>query len=93
MLPSIAYRVQPLAPTFGRPTARANFCEQDFVIVSWIAEFVNTCSNAAHILYAIRALRRMPTSAPFAGKRIYYCNDPYSSPRLAAPASPAYQLR
>ncbi|KEQ58682.1 alkaline phytoceramidase [Aureobasidium melanogenum CBS 110374] len=72
MFPSIDYRAQPLAPTFGSPTARANFCEQDFVIVSWIAEFVNTCSNAAYILYAIRALRRMPTSAPFAAKSIYY---------------------
>ncbi|KAG9604230.1 alkaline phytoceramidase, partial [Aureobasidium melanogenum] len=72
MLPAVAYRNQPLAPTFGSPTARANFCEQDFVIVSWIAEFVNTWSNAAYILYAIRALRQMPTSAPFAAKSIYY---------------------
>ncbi|KAH0365978.1 alkaline phytoceramidase, partial [Aureobasidium melanogenum] len=72
MFPSIKYRAQPPAPTFGSPTARANFCEQDFVIVSWIAEFVNTCSNAAYILYAIRALRRMPVSTPFAARSIYY---------------------
>ncbi|THZ78041.1 hypothetical protein D6C85_01275 [Aureobasidium pullulans] len=72
MLPSISYRAQPLSPAFGSPTARANFCEEDFVIVSFIAEFINTCTNAAYIFYAARALRRLPKDASFAAKSLYY---------------------
>ncbi|KAG9606163.1 alkaline phytoceramidase, partial [Aureobasidium melanogenum] len=72
MLPTIAYGSQPVSPFFGNPTARANFCEEDFIVTRFIAEFINTCSNAAYIIYAVRTLRRMPASAPFAAKSVYY---------------------
>ncbi|KAG9669233.1 alkaline phytoceramidase, partial [Aureobasidium melanogenum] len=72
MLPAVAYRTEPLAPVFGNPTARANFCEEDFIVTGFNAEFVNTCSNAAYVIYAARTLRRLPASASFAAKSIYY---------------------
>jgi hypothetical protein len=34
-----------------------SFCEEDFVIVSFIAEFVNTCSNAAYSASLFSAVR------------------------------------
>jgi len=58
--------------------------------VSFIAEFVNTCSNAAYsafpfsnvkfkeltalsvVIYAIRALRRLPSNASLSTKSIHY---------------------
>ncbi|KEQ78827.1 hypothetical protein M438DRAFT_284850, partial [Aureobasidium pullulans EXF-150] len=49
-----------------------SFCKEDFVIVSFIAEFINTCTNAAYIFYAARALRRLPKDASFAAKSLYY---------------------
>ncbi|KAG9660278.1 alkaline phytoceramidase, partial [Aureobasidium melanogenum] len=72
MLPAIAYGYQPLSPFFGSPTARANFCEEDSIVTSFIAELINTCSNAAYIIYSVRALRRMPKHTSFAAKSIYH---------------------
>ncbi|KAF2164548.1 hypothetical protein M409DRAFT_24948 [Zasmidium cellare ATCC 36951] len=55
---SVPYPSEPLTPAFGPPTSKANFCEEDFVVSAWIAEFVNTLSNLTYVLYAIRGFRR-----------------------------------
>ncbi|OBW64702.1 MAG: Elongation factor G, mitochondrial [Aureobasidium pullulans] len=73
MLPSISYRAQPLSPAFGSPTARANFCEEDFVIyASSFYDLVAMLTVSSVVFYAARALRRLPKDASFAAKSLYY---------------------
>ncbi|KAH8891657.1 alkaline phytoceramidase [Thozetella sp. PMI_491] len=40
------------------PTSAANFCEEDYAISFYIAEFINTLSNMAYVYYALRPPRR-----------------------------------
>ncbi|PLB43362.1 alkaline ceramidase family protein [Aspergillus steynii IBT 23096] len=46
-------------PFWGPTTANSNFCEEDYVITRYIAEFINTLTNLSYILYAIYGLRRL----------------------------------
>ncbi|KAK1756232.1 ceramidase [Echria macrotheca] len=56
------------------PTSRANFCEEDYVVTFYLAEFINSISNLAYIYLALKAMyypttttgRRQPSpwSAP-----------------------------
>ncbi|OLN83714.1 Alkaline ceramidase YPC1 [Colletotrichum chlorophyti] len=39
---------------WGNPTSKANFCEEDYVFTRYIAEFINSLSNAAYIYLALR---------------------------------------
>ncbi|CAK7264332.1 hypothetical protein SEPCBS119000_000938 [Sporothrix epigloea] len=39
---------------WGTPTSTANFCEEDYAVTLYIAEFVNTWTNLAYIYFAIR---------------------------------------
>ncbi|KAK4102469.1 alkaline phytoceramidase [Parathielavia hyrcaniae] len=38
------------------PTSRANFCEEDYVITFYIAEFINALTNIAYVYYALKAI-------------------------------------
>ncbi|KAL2168405.1 hypothetical protein VTG60DRAFT_7318 [Thermothelomyces hinnuleus] len=38
------------------PTSRANFCEEDYVISFYIAEFINSLTNVAYVYYALCAM-------------------------------------
>ncbi|OCK83281.1 alkaline ceramidase family protein [Lepidopterella palustris CBS 459.81] len=49
----------PKPPAWGAPESQANFCEEDYIITSYIAEFVNTLTNLTYIIYAIHGLRRL----------------------------------
>ncbi|KAF1994094.1 alkaline ceramidase-like protein [Amniculicola lignicola CBS 123094] len=44
---------------WGVPTSNHNFCEQDYVITEYIAEFVNTLTNLTYVVYGIHGLRRV----------------------------------
>ncbi|OQO00663.1 hypothetical protein B0A48_13153 [Cryoendolithus antarcticus] len=70
---ALPYRQHAHAPLFGQPTSRANFCEEDYIITGWIAEFVNTLTNIAYILYAIQGIRRARARrAPLSSQVLYY---------------------
>ncbi|KAK3986789.1 ceramidase [Cladorrhinum sp. PSN332] len=36
------------------PTSRANFCEEDYSLSAYIAEFINTLTNLTYVYYALR---------------------------------------
>ncbi|EFX06429.1 alkaline ceramidase family protein [Grosmannia clavigera kw1407] len=42
------------AGVWGAPTSTANFCEEDYAVTLYIAEFMNTLTNLAYIYFAIR---------------------------------------
>nr|OQO32321.1 hypothetical protein B0A51_00380 [Rachicladosporium sp. CCFEE 5018] len=70
---SVPYRQNAHVPVFGHPTSRANFCEEDYIVSGWIAEFVNTLTNIAYILYAMQGLRRARAlKAPLSSRFLYY---------------------
>ncbi|KAL1589436.1 hypothetical protein WHR41_01865 [Cladosporium halotolerans] len=71
---SIPYSSLPYRPAFGPRTARADFCEEDFIVTGWIGEFINTLTNLAYIYYAyqgIQARRRTPQKT-LAADSLYY---------------------
>ncbi|KAI0168276.1 alkaline phytoceramidase [Pestalotiopsis sp. NC0098] len=39
---------------WGSPTSAANFCEEDYAITRFVAEFVNTLSNLAYVYFAFK---------------------------------------
>ncbi|KAH8671014.1 ceramidase-domain-containing protein [Xylariales sp. PMI_506] len=41
---------------WGTPTSMANFCEEDYAVTRYAAEFINTISNLAYVYYALRFL-------------------------------------
>ncbi|PYH86288.1 alkaline ceramidase family protein [Aspergillus uvarum CBS 121591] len=45
---------------WGPPTSHANFCEEDYTMTRYIAEFINTLTNLTYILYALHGLRHLP---------------------------------
>ncbi|KAL2127509.1 hypothetical protein VTI74DRAFT_10617 [Chaetomium olivicolor] len=38
------------------PTSRANFCEEDYVVTFYLAEFINALTNIAYVYLALRAM-------------------------------------
>ncbi|KNG87618.1 alkaline phytoceramidase [Aspergillus nomiae NRRL 13137] len=44
---------------WGMQTAKSNFCEQDYAVTRYIAEFVNSLTNLVYIFYAIYGLRKL----------------------------------
>ncbi|KAE8423340.1 ceramidase [Aspergillus pseudocaelatus] len=44
---------------WGARTAKSNFCEEDYVVTRYIAEFINSLTNIVYILYAIYGLRKL----------------------------------
>ncbi|ORY67555.1 alkaline ceramidase family protein [Pseudomassariella vexata] len=43
---------------WGTPTSAANFCEEDYAVTRYIAEFINSLTNLAYIYLALRHPRR-----------------------------------
>ncbi|GFF35854.1 alkaline ceramidase YPC1 [Aspergillus udagawae] len=46
-------------PFWGHQTSYLNFCEEDYVITRYIAEFINTFSSLIYIVYGIYGLARL----------------------------------
>ncbi|KAL5362645.1 ceramidase [Aspergillus floccosus] len=44
---------------WGSPTSHANFCESDYALSRYIAEFVNSLTNVVYIIYGIYGLRHL----------------------------------
>ncbi|KAF2667661.1 hypothetical protein BT63DRAFT_456961 [Microthyrium microscopicum] len=42
---------------WGPPTSAANFCEEDYAVTFYIAEFINALTNVTYIYYAFRYAR------------------------------------
>ncbi|PWY80568.1 alkaline ceramidase family protein [Aspergillus heteromorphus CBS 117.55] len=58
----------PLDAFWGLPTSNANFCEEDYLVTRYVAEFINTLTNLTYVLYAIygiRSLQRKPNAKAF----------------------------
>ncbi|OOF90627.1 hypothetical protein ASPCADRAFT_211932 [Aspergillus carbonarius ITEM 5010] len=61
-------------PFWGAPTSYLNFCEEDYVITRYVAEFINTLSSFTYILYGLYGLHHLhkrhqsgPRSIPYFG--------------------------
>ncbi|KAK6068748.1 alkaline ceramidase family protein [Seiridium cupressi] len=39
---------------WGSPTSKANFCEEDYAITRFIAEFINSLSNLTYVYFALK---------------------------------------
>ncbi|PKY04679.1 alkaline phytoceramidase [Aspergillus campestris IBT 28561] len=48
---------------WGAPTSKVNFCEADYAISRYIAEFVNSLTNVIYIIYGIYGLRQLRQNA------------------------------
>ncbi len=56
MILSIPYADVPQTPFWGPPTAHTNFCEEDYILTSFVAELVNTLTNITYIIYSVHGL-------------------------------------
>ncbi|CBX92641.1 similar to alkaline ceramidase [Plenodomus lingam JN3] len=55
------YPESPGVGVYGPVTSNHNFCEEDYVITPYIAEFVNTLTNATYVIYGVYGLLRVRT--------------------------------
>ncbi|KAF4307466.1 alkaline phytoceramidase [Botryosphaeria dothidea] len=55
----VPYPAEAYRPAWFEPTARSNFCEEDYVVIPYIAEFVNTITNISYVIYAYKGIRRL----------------------------------
>ncbi|SMR44974.1 unnamed protein product [Zymoseptoria tritici ST99CH_3D1] len=55
---SIGYQEPAASPYWGPQTSAVNFCEEDYVITKYIAEFVNTLTSLAYIGYGLQGVYR-----------------------------------
>ncbi|KAB8276956.1 ceramidase [Aspergillus minisclerotigenes] len=46
-------------PFWGVQTAKSNFCEEDYAVTRYIAEFINSLTNLVYIFYAIYGIRKL----------------------------------
>ncbi|PYH43079.1 ceramidase [Aspergillus saccharolyticus JOP 1030-1] len=46
-------------PFWGPQTSYLNFCEEDYVVTRYVAEFINTSSSLIYILYGIYGLNKL----------------------------------
>ncbi|KAF2745448.1 alkaline phytoceramidase [Sporormia fimetaria CBS 119925] len=53
------YHSGPVDPAWGPPNSNHNFCEEDYIITNYIAEFVNTLTNLTYVIYGIHGIRRV----------------------------------
>ncbi|KAB2576378.1 hypothetical protein BFW01_g10432 [Lasiodiplodia theobromae] len=56
---SIPYPDKGYEPAWFTPTARSNFCEEDYLMTPYIAEIVNTTTNISYVIYAYYGVRRL----------------------------------
>ncbi|KAF1833032.1 hypothetical protein BDW02DRAFT_589979 [Decorospora gaudefroyi] len=47
-----------LSGVWGPPDSTANFCEEDYAVTRYIAEFVNALTNLAYVYFALRSMYR-----------------------------------
>lgn len=59
-------------PYWGAQTSYLNFCEEDYLVTRYIAEFINTLSSLSYIVYGIYGLWRIRGSPQFASRSISY---------------------
>ncbi|CZT24257.1 related to YPC1-Alkaline Ceramidase [Ramularia collo-cygni] len=59
---------------WGTRTAAVNFCEEDYIITHYVAEFFNTLTSLAYIAYGIHGIRRYKRQdlSIFAGANLSY---------------------
>ncbi|KAF7589417.1 hypothetical protein BBP40_004321 [Aspergillus hancockii] len=63
-----------LTPFWGPPTSYLNFCEEDYVVTRYIAEFINTLSSSVFIVYGTYGLLKLRHKRTLTGARsIPYC--------------------
>ncbi|KAI0410117.1 ceramidase [Xylaria palmicola] len=43
-----------LSGAWSPPTSSANFCEEDYAVTRYLAEFINTLTNLAYVFFALR---------------------------------------
>ncbi|OAL50594.1 alkaline phytoceramidase [Pyrenochaeta sp. DS3sAY3a] len=53
------YPPKPETGAWGPVTSNHNFCEEDYNITGYIAEFVNTLTNATYVIYGLHGIRRI----------------------------------
>ncbi|KAJ5306132.1 hypothetical protein PENANT_c024G05679 [Penicillium antarcticum] len=58
-----------VAPFWGPQTSYLNFCEEDYVVTRFIAEFINTLSSLVFIIYGIYGLRQLARRQQSGGLR------------------------
>ncbi|GCB27680.1 alkaline ceramidase YPC1 [Aspergillus awamori] len=62
-----------ISPFWGAPTSYLNFCEEDYVITRYVAEFINTLSSFVYILYGIYGLWQLHSRRQTGPRSITYC--------------------
>ncbi|RAL02559.1 ceramidase [Aspergillus ibericus CBS 121593] len=61
------------APFWGAPTSYLNFCEEDYAITRYVAEFINTLSSFVYILYGLYGLHQLHQRQQSGPRSIPYC--------------------
>ncbi|CAL3967690.1 hypothetical protein PZA11_003926 [Diplocarpon coronariae] len=54
---SISYPLHAQQPYWGSVNAQHNFCEEDYILTSYIAEVVNTLTNLTYLYYALHGIK------------------------------------
>ncbi|GKZ45283.1 hypothetical protein AbraIFM66951_007887 [Aspergillus brasiliensis] len=62
-----------ILPFWGAPTSYLNFCEEDYVVTRYVAEFINTLSSFVYILYGIYGLWQLHSKRQTGPRSIPYC--------------------
>ncbi|KAE8150620.1 ceramidase [Aspergillus avenaceus] len=62
-----------LNPFWGPQTSYLNFCEEDYVITRYIAEFINTLSSLVYMIYGIYGLWKLHQKKQTGARSIPYC--------------------
>ncbi|KAJ5267167.1 hypothetical protein N7478_009975 [Penicillium angulare] len=62
-----------VVPLWGPQTSYLNFCEEDYVITRYVAEFINTFSSLVYILYGIHGLVQLRQKDNATLRRVSYC--------------------
>ncbi|OQD74157.1 hypothetical protein PENDEC_c012G03055 [Penicillium decumbens] len=58
-----------VAPFWGPQTSYLNFCEEDYVVTRFVAEFINTFSSFVYMIYGIYGLRQLSQKQESGGFR------------------------
>ncbi|KAH8656848.1 ceramidase [Ilyonectria robusta] len=58
---------------WGAQTSYLNFCEQDYVVTKYIAEFINTLSSLVYVVYGFYGLFNGRQNSPTGPRLVSYC--------------------
>ncbi|KAE8354427.1 alkaline phytoceramidase [Aspergillus coremiiformis] len=61
------------APFWGPQTSYLNFCEEDYIVTRYIAEFINTLSSLVYVIYGIHGLVQLRHEKNAGSRAIAYC--------------------